>query len=362
MKAKTILGAFLLAPALALSVGCAGQQAQSTSAATQAPASEAQVVVHDVVVAAERTEHPLVSHSWLQFRDARDGYVQTLAAPLLECATTKLAKRSSECLRRSATFEIAYALTALSAITQDGRYADAADEAYDPEVLSDIEGMDPYAAAWLLAFAEQRETVAGKKDLRDSADAAAQRLETWLVELDDHSFTQGALFGGENNIAFALHHLWSWSQHTGNEALASRLETFTKTRILGADMDSWCPMPVDGSPESFEFLPPCLQRATTVLSVMPGQISNKWISEFVAAQDQLSPVTYSSLDTHGSLNFSRAWSLWAVYKATGEDRYRDMYVRHVKAQMQRLEGAAARGQAVDPWQASFGVHALSVSY
>lgn len=355
------LAGLLLGSSVALAAGCAAQS-ETVPPTVVAPTVQDQVVVHQSVVAAQRDAHPMVSHRWLEYRDARDAYLQTLAAPLLECGQTKVRDRTPECVRRSATFEVAYALTALYGVTHDGRYAEAADRAYDREVLTDIDGMEPYAAAWFLTFAKEREAVVGKTDLRDTAQAVAGALESKLEGLDEYAFTQGVLFGSENNVAFALQSLWGWAEHTGDAELSQRLEAFTKSRILGQEMDSWCPLPVDGSPESFEFLPPCLQRATTVLSVMPEQISNKWLAEFVAAQDQLSPVTHTSLSTHGSLNFARAWSLWDLYKSTGEDRFRDMYIAHVDAQMNVLERAKARGESIDPWQAAFGVHALMASY
>jgi hypothetical protein len=156
--------------------------------------------------------------------------------------------------------------------------------------------------------------------------------------------------------------VWNWAKHRRDTAMTARLSSFTRNRILGADMDSWCPLPVDGEPENFEFIPPCLQRAMTVLAVVPDQLSNPWLKDFVAAQDQLQPLRNARLATHGSLNFSRAWGLWSLYRATGKGEYQDMYVAHMESQLGDMAQAKKHGQGIDPWQATFGVYALAISY
>jgi hypothetical protein len=170
------------------------------------------------------------------------------------------------------------------------------------------------------------------------------------------------MFGNEKNVAWALYNVWAWAQHTGDEPMIGRLTALTKDRMLSAEMDAWCPLPIDGEPENHEFLPPCLQRATTVLSVMPSQVSNPWLSQFLAAQNDLEPIRDPKLATHASLNFARAWSLWEVYESTADGTYRDLYVAHVTAEMDHMARQEQAGQGVDPWQAAFGVHALAQSF
>jgi hypothetical protein len=311
-------------------------------------------------VAGERGSIAVLAQDWPSFREVRDGYLETLGGALLRCTDPARKPKSAACQQREATFEVAYGLTALYGITRDQRYAVAADKAFDRHALKNE--LSPYAAAWMLAFVEERERVTGQDDLRSEAEIVATDLEAWLGDLDDRSLAQGMLFGSENNVAWALLNLWNWSQHTENVELAARLATFTKTRVLGADMDSWCPLPVDGAPDSFEFLPPCLQRATTVLAVMPEQVSNPWLSEFLDAQSQLAPLGHAALATHHSLNFSRASALWSVYRAKKSTEYRDMYIAHVRTQMRLLHQHEQHGDGIDPWHAAFGVHAIAQSY
>jgi hypothetical protein len=363
---KSWLGGFVLC-ALA---GCATTAVPTQAPSVKAPsveepaAQEPAATVHHTAVAATKSAkgHPSVSQTWLDFRDQRSAYVETLAKPLLDCANAKLRDRTPECTKRVESFEVPYALTALYRVTKDPRFADAAEKAIDRKRVSKHDRFDDYTAAWFLAFSREREVAMHNTDLRKEADAVAARLESGLTDLDDFQFAQKALFGSEENVAFTLSNLWSWADHRADSAMTTRLVSYTKSRMLGADMDSWCPMPVDGEPENFEFMPPCLQRATTVLEVIPEQISNKWIREFVAAQDKLEPIRSARLTEHGVLNFSRSWGLWALYEATNNGLYRDMYVSHMQAQLGELQRTAKKEETIDPWYATYGVRALVESY
>ena len=340
--------------------GCAtaGTAAVGNGAApTRAPVTAPAVTVHATAVAAAKTD--LVSDAWLGFRERRDAYVGKLGTALLACTT---AKPSPECQRRKETFEVAYGLAALHRITKDRKFQDAARVAIDQRSLRKIDSADAYTSSWFLALAREQEVALEDDSLRSKANDVALRLEGWLADLDDYSFAQGSMFGNEKNVAWALYNVWTWAQHTKDQPMIGRLTALTKDRMLSAEMDGWCPLPIDSEPENHEFLPPCLQRATTVLSVMPSQVSDPWLSQFLAAQNKLEPIRDPKLATHASLNFARAWSLWAVYESTADGAYRDLYVTHVTAEMDHMARQEQAGEGLDPWQAAFGVHALAQSY
>jgi hypothetical protein len=320
-------------------------------------------VVHETKVATSRSAaHPMVSHGWLAFRDARAEWLDRLGEPLLACAEAKPKAKSAACKQREATFEVAYGLTALHRITRSARYAEAAEQAIDRKALRSLDALDPYAAAWFLAMAREREVGMRKDDLREAAQTVADNLETQLRNLDDHKRTQGILFGSEKNVAWALVTLWRWAEHVEDVDRTARLADFTREHFLHDEMDSWCPLPVDSSPETFEFFPPCLNRAMTVLTVMPDQIANPWLAEFATNQSELSPLRDTPWATHAALNFSRGFGLWTMYKTTGEPEYRKLYIDHVQTQMHEIERDVRAGGALDPWIAAFGVYAVGLSY
>ena len=243
---------------------------------------------------------------------------------------------------------------------------EAADLAVDAKALRTLDSLEPYAAAWFLAMVRERELGMRNDprhdDLHAAARTVADKLETQLLELDDHKRTQGILFGSEKNVAWLLVNLWRWAEHVEDADRTARLADFTREHFLHDEMDSWCPLPVDNSPETFEFFPPCLNRAMTVLTVMPDQIANPWLAEFATNQSELSPIRDTPWSTHAALNFSRSFGLWTMYKTTGEPEYRKLYVDHVQTQMNEIARDQRTGGALDPWIAAFGVYAVGLSY
>ncbi len=349
----TGLVALGLAACATVSGDAAPTRAPQTTSVPAAPAA----TVHTTAVAAAKSD--LVSATWIAFSEQRDAHVEKLGEALLACAKTK---PSPECERRKDTFEVPYALAALHRLTGDAQYQEASRAAVSPRALRKIDEADAYTSSWFLALAREQELAFGDDALRTKANDVAVRLEGWLADLDDYAFAQGSMFGNEKNVAWALYNVWQWAQHTKDEPMLGRVTALTKDRMLGAEMDSWCPLPIDSEPENHEFLPPCLQRASTVLSVMPSQVSNPWLSQFLAAQNKLEPIRDPKLSTHASLNFARAWSMWAVYAATGEGVYRDVYVAHVTAELDHMARQEKAGAGLDPWQAAFGVHAIAQSF
>ena len=62
------------------------------------------------------------------------------------------------------------------------------------------------------------------------------------------------------------------------------------------------------------------------------------------------------------LNFSRAWGLWALWEASGDTHYRDLYVEHVWRHVAQPSYWAEDYWAHSHWIAQFGVHAIWLSW
>ncbi len=302
--------------------------------------------------------------TWQAFRSAAPARLEVLAAPLKACATSSAKTRTGDCTRRIHSFEVPYALLALKRLTGEKVYGDLANRVVGRTQAAAAQAakLDTYDSTWFLAYAIEREETEGELDLRASAVAAAERVAGELEHMREDKFAQGVLFGADTNVSWQLLSVWRWAEHVEDDAMKTRLTAVVKTRLLQDDMDSWCPLPVDGQPEPYEFFPPCLQRAQTVLTAMPQQVSNPWLVEFLSAQQQLSPLPNPIFATHASLNFARAAALWSVFQATGDVKHRDMYVAHVKAQMDGLAQWESQGKTVDPWVAAMGVHALAQAW
>ncbi len=334
--------------------GCAGT-APAAPVTPTAPEPVTSAVVVQTVVAA--VSDPGIDEAWADFRAQRNAHLQLAADTLLACADAKPKERSPDCQRRRDSFEVAYGLSAMYRLTHDPRYLDAADAAIDAKAVGRVDRLGAYGASFFLALATEREQTKRRTDLHAAAANVAARLEAWLTDADDYEFAQRSMFGNEENAALVLARLWDWAELTADGGMRDRLRSLTERRFVGVEMDSWCPQTVDCEPENFEFLPPCLQRASAVLAVMPSERSNPWLEAFLAKQSELEPMTLSQLGTHQSLNFTRAIALWRVFEATGDTAYRRKYVEHVQTGMTFL----GRQDEIDPWHAAFAVHALSMS-
>ncbi len=342
-------------------VGCAGPQTPTptVSPAIAAPEASAPAVVIEPVVAAASQQG--IDRAWSSFRDQRDARLAQVGETLLACAQASGSDASPACVTRRETFEVAFGLSTLYRLTHDPVYLEGADATLDAKTVGRVGRQDAYGQAFFLALATERERTKRRTDLHAEALAVATTLETWISDADDYTFAQRTMFGKEDNAAVVLERLWDWAELNADDALRDRLRALTERRFVAKDMDSWCPQTVDGEPENFEFLPPCLQRASAVLSVLPTKRSNPWLDTFLALQTELQPQTMSRLSTHEALNFTRAVALWRVYEATGDTRYRTKYVQHVEAGFDRLAQRSDAGEAVDPWHAAFAVQALAAS-
>ncbi len=351
---------------VSMAVGCAAPQAATPTSVPDAAVSDASaqaVVVEPVVVAAQAQQG--IDAAWLSFRDQKDARLEQVGATLLECALAKQGKGSEispECVARRDTFEVAYGLSTLYRLTHDPAYLDAADATLDAKTVSRVGRQEAYGQSFFLALATERERTKRRTDLHAEALKVAETLEAWLTEADDYSFAQRTMFGNEDNAAVVLERLWDWAELNADDALRDRLRVLTEQRFVAKDMDSWCPQTIDGEPENFEFLPPCLQRASAVLSVLPAKRSSPWLDTFLDLQTELQPQTLSRLNTHEALNFTRAIALWRVFEATGDTRYRTKYVQHVEAGFDRLAQRSDAGESIDPWHAAFAVQALAASF
>ncbi|MEM6992786.1 MAG: DUF2891 family protein, partial [Myxococcota bacterium] len=308
---------------------------------------------------------------WQQFLSTRSEYLDALAEPLMDCAQHEaeggVAFHTCDATDWPSMMQSAFALQRLSSLTADARYAMAADAAVSPAVLEAVRAAlahdgvhsDPYAYTWLLAVAGALEEPAPA--LTDLANDVAADLEHWLGSMEEFDMVRGVMIGAPNSVAWVAQNLWQWGDASGDAALAARMQTFTKTRLATEDYDEWCSLVVDEQPETNELFPPCLHRVLAVLTVMPSEQTTPWLAGFLPETVSIEPLPQGSWSTHAALNFSRSWGLWALYNATGDTSWRDLYVEHVTTQMSP-EHWNALDEVDRPWIAQFGVLAIGLSY
>lgn len=362
---RTTIG---LISSTALLTACASTApAPTTAPMAAAPVVAAPVVEDEVPEVDEQAEQ-----QWQAFLSARGEYLDSLAAPLMACAEQSEEKTEAvfqQCTPQDwpSMVQSAYALQQLSGLTSDPRYAKLAGDSLDADVIAAITksldhggvGESPYAYTWLLAVASTIE--APSPELTALGQRVATELEHWLTELPGYDMLRGVMIGAPDSVAWVAQNLWQYGDATGDAALAERMRAYTGKQLATEDYDEWCSLTVDEAPESYELFPPCLHRVLAVLTVMPEETTGKWLDGFLPDTVSIEPLSQASWSTHAALNFSRSWGLWALYNATGNVAWRDLYVDHVTTQMDPAHWNAI-DEADRPWIAHFGVMAIGLSY
>jgi hypothetical protein len=221
----------------------------------------------------------------------------------------------------------------------------------------------PYGWAWLLALAGS---------LRGWEHPAAAELSGNLLPLEtlianrfvDFLDVLGAPVraGTHANTAFALSLAYDHAREN-HPALARAVEA--KARAFYLD-DRGCPLTWE--PGGFDFLSPCLQEAALMRRVLPEGEFVVWFEEFLpgfadAPGRFLEPVEVTDRsDGHlahlDGLNFSRAWCLFELAHALGNERMRELGVRHFVHSYAKLNADEYAGSH---WLATFATYALTRS-
>ena len=96
--------------------------------------------------------------------------------------------------------------------------------------------------------------------------------------------------------------------------------------------------------------------------MLPAAESKAWATSFLPKTLQLTPVADPVAPHEAGLNFSRSWGLYGLYKATGNEAYRDLYLDHMEPWLKRTDIWSGDYGMYAHWVAQFGVYALAMSF
>ena len=99
-----------------------------------------------------------------------------------------------------------------------------------------------------------------------------------------------------------------------------------------------------------------------MLTVLPEDEQADWLAENLPNDLGLQPLTSMASAHSGGLNFSRSWGLWALWRATGDTHYRDLYVDHIETHVAMPQYWAEDYYSYSHWVAQFGVYGIVLSY
>src|SRR5262249_3293559 len=95
------------------------------------------------------------------------------------------------------------------------------------------------------------------------------------------------------------------------------------------------------------------------LLVRTGAVTPETVAEKVGARlASLRPIKRPTRPHHYALNFSRAWSLFALYEALGDERLLSVSLDHIETSLSHPSWWRGDYRAVSHWVPQFGIFAL----
>lgn len=308
---------------------------------------------------------------WDGFVEAREEHLHALAEPIMACIQNVDTGHPAfhGCIDWHSAVHASYSLLALYRLTGEASYLDVVDATLDPEALAleldDVQGGMlpqelPYGYAWFLTLAREREDASGELDLVPLAETIADELRSWLAARSPEQLLAGGLADDYANVSWAALNLYQWAVHSGDDELRVEMEDFAAEVLLDPVFDAMCPLAQEEA-DADDFFPPCLHRAYALTVILP-EGSGAWLDGYLPPTLTLTPIVDPPKAHIAGLNFSRAWGLWALYRATDGVQWRDHYVDHVVTHMEQPAYWAEDYYKHSHWVAQFGVYAIALSY
>jgi hypothetical protein len=223
-----------------------------------------------------------------------------------------------------------------------------------------VEEETPYGFAWLLKLAATREA-AGDSGLQPLADYSQALIVEWLSRLDEASARRFALLDRHANLSFALIHLGQWARFRGDDGLLGIAADAARRFLAPVEADADFPLERD-TLATDEFMPTSILRLAAIAQLL-GDEGCAFVRGRVPAGYAVPPITKPVSNHAGGVNAFRAWFLWDLHEATGDEAIRESYADLVLTQLS-LPDLWMRGpnSGYRHWVAQITVRAIERSY
>ena len=249
-----------------------------------------------------------------------------------------------------------WALLAHRSLTGNDKFAPIVDELLRPEKLA-LEAADlqcrpefemPYGRAWFLRLALEDRLVTGSTRLTFVARDVAASLVRFYTERAPDPFARE--YG---NSCWALLNLLDYSRVEKNREHEDFVCEAAKTMVREVEKS---PSPDDeGAWEDFM----AVTHNFAELLVRTGVLAGTAVVEKLGSHLlSLRPIDRPRRAHHYALNFSRAWSLFALYDSTGDERLLESYLDHMEQTLKRPTWWRGNYRDVAHWVPQFGIFAL----
>ncbi len=327
--------------------------------------------------------------TWKKFLADRNELYETLGPAFISCFQRRdslidpLSPIFHGCLDWHSAVHAAYSHHVLFRRTGKQEYLDLAQAQIAPQGVSLIPTEEiyqqakapnfpltenPYGFGWFLVLARERELATGKKDFRAMANFAANQMVSWFETRAERGDAQQFILNTAHpNYSWSLINLDVWARYTKDRELLAAVRAAAEP-LVEASLDGLCPVKNDTAQNASGFQPACLMRLAAVFHVK-GDAAKSWVAQRLTKGYNIPPVEDPANCHAGGLNFTRAFALYQMYRATGDTRYRDNYAELIRYHVGRPELYMGEMYLGNPdylcyshWVAQVGVRAISLSY
>jgi hypothetical protein len=250
-----------------------------------------------------------------------------------------------------------WALLAHRGLNRDTRYESIVDNILMPSHIA-AEMIDlgdrpdfemPYGRAWFLRLALEDRAVTGSTRLTFAARQVANSMVAHYRAKPPQPLSREYA-----NPCWALINMLDYA-HTENR---TDLAHFVRETAAAHILPSLSHLPSSKEEETwtdFMAVTPNLCEIVVRSGAAPiGEVMAKAAQRLHA----LSPVTDPKKPHHYALNFSRAWALFALYEASGDDKLLALYLDHMEMSLKHPSWWRGDYRAVSHWVPQFGMFAL----
>lgn len=250
-----------------------------------------------------------------------------------------------------------YALEAFTVLTGDQQYRAWLDGSLDAARLeaerSDLAAQPdfemPYGRAWFLRLYVARKAAGGDDRLAPLAQDIVRSMHArYSAQAPDPNARD------YRSATFAMINLLAYARATGDVATEAVIARETRARWMAPE--ARC----DLAAERPGFLSTCLIWAWLVAEVATKEEFATWFATWNPGIETLAPLDLKpGANAHlFGKNFSRAWGYAALYRKTGEPRWRDLYCAHFDFGYANWTATKDDYMAVGHWVAQFGMLAV----
>lgn len=297
------------------------------------------------------------------WRQERAAIATALTAPIAVCVQ----KHDTDnpvfhgCIDWHSSVHGTWALTAYSWATGDKKYLPLIQSLLDKTALAqerknlaaDPDFEMPYGRAWFLRLA-----IDYRREFHDNRlDGLASDIAQSLVQRYTAAPPDPKSIAYQS-ATWALLNLYDYGVMKKDERILGFVRENVRRYYLSSDP---CPLQ-QVEVETREFMAVCTNWAWLVSKVLPRAEFRRWVDTFLPATLKIEPIDSADSVHQSGLNFSRAWGLWNLYRATGEERFLTAYLAHIRTTYAKQDVWNGEYGTLAHWIAQFGMLAIVESY